>query len=122
MHSVIEGPKADNMYTGTVKLTSGEATVNIDSCAGMTEGTFVALNRCVRSFTTNETNWDPVRGSVSGNILTVESCVGSSTAQVSWMVLGERQDVAMTNPDNPMTDGAGHIIVEPVKPALSGEE
>tara|TARA_R110002020_G_scaffold79078_7_gene198429 strand:- start:1689 stop:2021 length:333 start_codon:yes stop_codon:yes gene_type:complete len=110
------------MYTGVVQLTSGNATVNIDNCAGMTEGTFVALNRCVRAFTTNETNWDLVKGSVAGNILTVESCVADSTAQVSWMVLGERQDVAMTNPNNPMTDSGGHIIVEPIKPALSGEE
>ena len=122
VHSFIEGPQADNIYSGSIKLTSGNATVNIDNCAGMTEGTFVALNRCVRSFTTNETNWDPVKGSVSGNVLTVESCVADSTAQVSWMVLGERQDVAMTNPNNPMTDSGGHIIVEPIKPALSGEE
>jgi len=122
VHSFIEGPQADNIYSGSIKLTSGSATVNIDNCAGMTDGTFVALNRCIRAFTTNETNWDPVKGSVAGNVLTVESCVPDSTADVSWMVIGERQDVAMTNPGNPMTDSGGHIIVEPEKPPLEGDE
>ena len=122
VHSVIEGPKADNIYSGVVQLTAGSATINIDNCANMTEGTFVALNRCIRTFANNESNWDLVRSRVSGNIVTVESCVSDSTADVSWMVIGERQDVAMTNPGNPMTDSGGHIIVEPEKPALSGDE
>jgi hypothetical protein len=113
VHSFIEGPQADNIYSGTVQLTAGAATVNIDSCAGMTEGTFAALNRCVRAFTTNETNWDPVKGSVSDNVLTVKSCVGDSTAQVSWMVLGERQDAHMKDPKNFLTNSEGQVIVEP---------
>jgi len=109
-HSFVEAPQADNIYSGVVELTAGKATVNIDNKHGMTSGTLTALNRCFRTFTTNETNWDPVRGSVSGNLLTVESCVADSTATVSWMVLGERHDPHMY--DNPTTDEDGRVRVE----------
>ena len=122
VHSFIEGPKADNIYSGSVNLTSGNATVNIDNCAGMTEGTFVALNRDIRVFTNNESNWDPVKGSVSGNVLTVESCVSDSVADVSWMVIGERQDAHMYSSKNPLTNSEGQIIVEPEIPPLHGDE
>ncbi len=109
-HSFVESPQADNIYSGVVDLTAGRATVNIDNLHGMTDGTLTALNRCFRTFTTNETNWDPVRGSVSGNTLTVESCVADSTATVSWMVLGERHDPHMF--ENPLTDNDGRARVE----------
>tara|TARA_R100001015_G_C4535037_1_gene100384 strand:- start:106 stop:669 length:564 start_codon:yes stop_codon:yes gene_type:complete len=109
-HSFVESPQADNIYSGVVQLTNGKATVNIDEIHGMTGGTLTALNRCFRTFTTNETNWDPVRGSISGNTLTVESCVADSTATVSWMVLGERQDPHMY--ENPFTDNDGRARVE----------
>jgi len=109
-HSFVESPQADNIYSGVVQLTDGKATVNIDEIHGMTGGTLTALNRCFRTFTTNETNWDPVRGSISGNTLTVESCVADSTATVSWMVLGERQDPHMY--ENPFTDNDGRARVE----------
>jgi len=109
-HSFVESPQADNIYSGVVQLTDGKATVNIDEIHNMTSGTLTALNRCFRTFTTNETNWDPVRGSVSGNTLTVESCVSDSTATVSWMVLGERHDPHMY--ENPLTDSEGRARVE----------
>ena len=109
-HSFVESPQADNIYSGVVQLTAGKATVNIDSMHGMTNGTLTALNRCFRTFTTNETNWDPVKGSVSGNTLTVESCVTNSNATVSWMVLGERHDIHMY--ENPNTDNDGRVRVE----------
>tara|TARA_R110002110_G_C13262348_1_gene700948 strand:- start:377 stop:757 length:381 start_codon:yes stop_codon:yes gene_type:complete len=113
-HSVIEAPQADNLYSGVVQLTAGLATVNIDNKHGMTPGTLTALNRCFRTFTTNETNWDPVRGSVSGNTLTVESCVVDSNATVSWMVIGERHDIHMY--ENVFNDSEGRIRVEYDKP------
>ena len=96
-----------------VKLTDGSATINIDNCANMTEGTFVALNRCIRTFVNNESTWDPVRSTVLGNIVTVESCVLGSTADVSWMVIGERQDTHMLNSSTTFTDDNGKVIVEP---------
>ena len=119
-HSFVEAPQADNIYSGVVQLVAGAATVNIDEQHNMTPGTLTALNRCFRTFTTNETNWDPVRGSVSGNTLTVESCVVDSTATVSWMVLGERHDPHMYN--NPHTDVDGRVRVEYDKPEEEEDE
>jgi hypothetical protein len=113
VHSFVEAPQADNIYRGKVDLVDGSATVNIDTVAGMTEGTFVALNRDVQCFTTNESNWDAVKGSVSGNILTIESQNSESTATISWLVIGERQDQHMYDTD--WTDENGKVIVEPLK-------
>ena len=113
VHSFIEGPQADLIYRGKVDLVDGQAEVNIDTEAGMTEGTFVLLNTNVQCFTTNESNWDLVKGSVSGNILTIESQNTSSSATISWMVVGERQDQHMIDTD--WTDENGKIIVEPRK-------
>jgi hypothetical protein len=113
VHSFVEAPQADNIYRGKVELVAGSATVNIDTVAGMTEGTFVALNTDVQCFTTNESNWDAVKGSVSGNILTIESQNSESTATISWLVIGERQDQHMYDTD--WTDENGKVIVEPLK-------
>ena len=114
VHSFVEAPQADLIYRGKVDLVDGSATVNIDTVAGMTEGTFVALNTDVQCFTSNETDWDAVKGSVSGNILTISCQNTSSTATVSWMVIGERQDQHMIDTD--WTDDNGKVIVEPLKP------
>jgi hypothetical protein len=113
VHSFIEGPKADLIYRGKVDLVDGTAQINIDTVSNMTEGTFVALNTDVQCFTTNESNWDLVKGSVSGNILTIECQNTNSTATISWMVIGERQDPHMMTTN--MTDDEGKIIVEPEK-------
>ena len=86
----------------------------------MTEGTFVALNRCTQVFTTNESNWDYVRGSITGNELTIESNVETSAACISWMVVGERCDVHMM--DTNWTDSDGKAIVEPEKTYEPPEE
>ena len=110
IHSFIEGPKADLIYRGKVTLKDGSATVNIDNVSNMTEGTFVALNTDVQCFTTNETNWDLVKGSISGNILTIISKNSSSTATISWMVIGERHDDNIKS--STLTDNDGKIIVE----------
>ena len=111
VHSFIEGPQADLMYRGVVQLVDGSAQINIDTVSDMTDGTFVALNRCTQVFTTNESNWDAVRGSVTGNILTIESNTTDSTACISWMVVGERCDQHMM--DTAWTHSDGRVIVEP---------
>ena len=58
-------------------------------------------------------NWDAVKGSVSGNILNIESQNSESTATISWLVIGERQDEHMY--DTEWTDDNGKVIVEPLK-------
>jgi len=116
VHSFIEGPQADLIYRGKVNLVAGAATVNIDTAARMTQGTFEVLCRDVQCFTTNESDWTAVRGSVTGNILTIEAQDNTSTASISWMVIGERQDKHMYDTD--WTDESGKVIVEPLKEAL----
>ena len=112
VHSFIEGPQADLIYRGVAQLVDGSAQINIDTVSDMTDGTFIALNRCAQVFTTNESNWDAVRGSVTGNILTIESNTTDSTACISWMVVGERCDKHMMETD--WTDDNGRVIVEPL--------
>ena len=113
VHSFIEGPQADLIYRGVVDLVDGTATINIDTISGMTEGTYVLLNTNTSCFTSNETDWDAVKGSVSGNILTINCQNSSSTATVSWLVIGERHDQHMKDTD--WTDENGKVIVEPLK-------
>ena len=115
VHSSIEGPQADNIYRGKVSLSSGSATINLDTVSNMTDGTFVLLNRDIQCFTSNETGWGAVKGSVSGNILTITAQDGSSTDTISWMVVGERQDDTIKSSEIDATDANGKFIVEPLK-------
>jgi hypothetical protein len=115
VHSFIEGPQADNIYRGRAALTGGTATVNLDQAARMTEGTFVALNGNVQCFTSNEDGWTAVRGTVNGNILTIEAQDAACTDTVSWLVIGERHDQHMI--DTNWTDDQGRVITEPEKEA-----
>ena len=116
VHSFIEGPKADLIYRGKVTLSSGTATVNIDTVSGMTEGTFVALCDDVQCFTTNESDWDAIKGSVTGNILTIESQNTECNSEISWMVIGDRKDDHMLDVKTDWTDENGKIILEPLQP------
>ena len=113
VHSFTESPQADLIYRGKVDLVNGTATVNIDTVAGMTEGTFVLLNRDIQCFTSNETGWIAVKGSVSGNTLTITAQDNTCDDTISWMVIGERQDQHMY--DTSWTDENGKVIVEPLK-------
>lgn len=113
VHSFIEGPQADLIYRGRAELVDGTATVNIDTAAGMTEGTFVVLCGDVQCFTSNESGWTAVKGSVSGNTLTITAQDNTCADTISWMVVGERKDQHMIDTD--WTDDEGHVIVEPVK-------
>ena len=113
VHSFLEGPQADLIYRGKVDLVGGSATVNVDTVSGMTDGTFVLLNTNVQCFTSNETGWTAVKGSVSGNTLTITAEDNSCTDTISWMVVGERHDQHMK--DTNWTDDDGKVIVEPLK-------
>ena len=112
IHSVVEGPQADNLYRGRTTLVAGISTVNIDTTNNMTDGTFVNLNRDVQCFTTNETGWTAIKGSVTGNLLTIVAQDNTCTDTISWMVIGERWDLAMYDPTNPMTDANGKVKTE----------
>jgi len=118
VHSFVEGPQADNIYRGKVTLVNGTATVNLDEAARMTEETFVALNTNTQCFTTNETDWTPVRGRIEGNVLTIEAQDEACTATVSWLVIGERHDQHMIDTD--WTDENGRVITEPLTLVAEG--
>jgi hypothetical protein len=96
-----------------VQLENGIAKVNLDQVSTMTEGTFILLNREIHSYTSNESDWDAVRGKVEGNILTIECQNNQSNSIVSWLVIGERQDKHIM--DTEWTDENGRVIVEPLK-------
>ena len=119
-HSFIEGPQADLIYRGHIQLVNGTASVNIDEAARMTEGTFEALCTNVCCFTSNESDWTAVRGSISGNILTIEAQDPTSTADVCWMVVGERKDQHMLDTD--WTDENGRVITERLKSEVDALE
>ena len=98
VHSFVEGPRVDLIYRGTVQLQNGTATVNLDTdcveepdCA-MTEGTFEALCRNPQYFLQNHSSFDRVKGSISGNILTITCENTSSTDTIYWSVIAERKD------------------------------
>jgi hypothetical protein len=114
VHSFIEGPRADLIYRGTVILVAGTAVVDLDTAAGITAGTWALLCRDAQVFSSNETGWSPVRGTVVGSTLTIECEDGTCTDTVSWMVVAERQDQHMIDTD--WTDEAGRPITEPLKP------
>ena len=119
IHSFIEGPKADLIYRGTVTLVDGTAEVDLDEAAGMSSGTWVLLCRDEQCFTSNETGWFHVRGSVTGSTLTIDCEESDCTDTVSWMVVACRKDQHMY--DTEWTDDDGYPIIEPLKLAPDPE-
>jgi len=113
VHSFVEGPQADNLYRGIIKLNNGKATIDLDDWFGMTAGTFLALNRDIQAFVNNSETWDVVRANVQGSQLVIECQNPDSNAEVSWLVIGERQDKEIH--DSILTDDNGKIIIEPEK-------
>ena len=113
VHSFVEAPQADNIYRGQITLIKGKAIINIDKACDLTEGTFTALNTNTQIFTTNESDWDHVKGKIDGNMLTIISKNTKSTALINWLVIGERHDDTIKA--SPMTDDEGKVITEPLK-------
>jgi len=113
LHSSIEGPQADLIYRGRADLASGTVEVNIDTAAGMTEGTFAVLCGDVQCFTSNEDGWTALKGSVTGNLLTITAQDNTCTDTVSWMVIGERKDAKMI--ESEWADDNGKLVVETLK-------
>ncbi len=64
-------------------------------------------------FTTNETGWTAIKGSVSGNVLTITAQDNSCTDTISWLVIGERQDDEIKA--SSLTDDDGNLVVEKLK-------
>jgi hypothetical protein len=112
VHSFIEGPKADLIYSGMVRLINGYAHIDIDAASGMTAGTFEILCRDVRRVTKNESGFTRVRSELSGSSLHIYAEDQSCEDEVFWQVIGERKDSHMY--ETSWTDSDGHVIVEPL--------
>ena len=113
VHSFVEGPRVDNIYRGHINLVNGFAEINLDTQFNMTEGTFIALNRNITVFTSNEETWDKVNGKVTGNILKIKCKNSNSSALVTFLVIGERKDQGIIK--SIMTDEEGYLITEPLQ-------
>jgi hypothetical protein len=110
VHVSIEGPRADLIYRGNVKLINGGATVDLDEEYGLIPGTWKSLCRNPQVWITSVDGWEPCKGSVSDQILTIYSKDSNSKETVSWLVVAERKDSAMYGPSS---DEEGRPILEP---------
>ena len=116
VHSFIEGPRCDLIYRGTVALTNGVATVDINKqcthneAGAMEHGTFEALCANPDVFLQNKTGFSHVIGTVQGGILTITCENSTANDLISWMVVAERMDPFIKQWDR--TDSDGFLITE----------
>ncbi len=120
VHSFIEGPRADLVYRGSVRLADGKAVASIDAASGMTPGTFAALTRHPEIWVQNQSGWDAVRGRVVAGLVEIECQNPASTDMVSWLVIAERNDAFYHH--CALTDERGRFLVEIEKPAPTAAE
>jgi hypothetical protein len=113
-HVSVESPRADLQYRGVVTLSGGNASVDLDESAGMSDGTWEALCRDPQVFLQNDTGWSALKGSISGSTLIISCENTNSTDTVSWMVVAERDDP--TYLASTITDDDGVLILEAEKP------
>lgn len=96
-HSCVEGPDVNNIYNGQVTFEDEkqEVTVNLDKASRMTEGTWVALNKHPKIFLQNNSSFTRVKGSITGNILTIirQECNEDDT--IDWLVITKRNDASV---------------------------
>lgn len=113
VHSFVESPGADLIYSGMVELVKGVAIVDINKEAGMYQGTFQSLCRNVRRKTSNESGFTQVKSSFdeSKAILKIEAQDKTCTDEIFWQIIGERKDEHMYKTG--WTDDDGKVIVEP---------
>jgi hypothetical protein len=112
VHSFIEGPSADLMYSGMIFLgEGGVAKVNIDNVSKMTPGTFEALTVNRRRLTRNESGFTDVVSSLVGAELVVTAKDPNCRDEILWMVVAERNDDNIKS--SSITDDEGRLIVEP---------
>jgi hypothetical protein len=122
IHGFVEAPFYDLLYSDTVALKNGKASVDVDNYARMQKGTLDALATRFRVFTTNETGWTPVRGSYKSGIITIESQDIASVDTISWLLIGERHDAYVMSGLDPNTDKNGRLQTEWDKPAPDAGE
>jgi hypothetical protein len=115
-HSFCESSECLLIYRGSIELENGQATIQMDDEIGLTTGTFELLVRDAQVYTTNETSWDRVRGSIDGSTLTIECEDSDCSDVISWLVVGERMDKHIM--ETAWTDDDGRPILEREKPPV----
>jgi hypothetical protein len=115
IHSFVEAPRCDNIYSGRVRLQNGEAVVNLDAndWYRMTPGTFNKLNKDLRVYVCNNENFDRVIGQIDGNQLNILCENPNSSAVIDWQVIGTRQDDQVK--ESSITDEDGNLITERIQ-------
>jgi hypothetical protein len=112
IHSSVESPQHDLMYSGMTTLSNGIATVNLDSdgCpfSPMTAGTFEALTKNTRFFLQNKTGWTALKGDISGATLTITS-QDPTDDDVYFCVVAERKDTQILESSSTYN---GHLITQ----------
>jgi hypothetical protein len=76
----------------------------------MSQGTFEALCANPVYYLQNNDSFDRVRGSISGNILTIICENTSSTDAINWMVVAERKDSFIKKWER--TNSDGYLVTE----------
>ena len=114
VHSFVESNETLLIHRGTVDLVDGSAQIDLDVATGMSSGTWIALCRDEQVFTSNESAWAAVRGSVTGSVLTIDCEDADCTDTVAWTVFSNRHDAHIM--ETAWTDDQGYPIIEPVKP------
>jgi hypothetical protein len=113
-HGCLEGPRFDNIYRGKTLIINGKAEVDIDkecnTTRGMTPGTFPALNTNYQLYLQNNKTFDRVKGKIFGSKILIESSNITDEIEIEWLVIGERHDVTVINPE--FTDNDGNLICE----------
>jgi hypothetical protein len=113
IHVCIEAPRADNLYRGRKQLINGMCEVNIDlecnTTGGMTEGTFVLINKNIQVFVNNNETFDRVIGKVVGNKIIIKCENVNANCYIDWLVICERDDDDIKGHDSV---SGGSIIVE----------
>ena len=113
-HSSIEAPRYDNIYRGKKTIINGVATVNIDKecneTGGMSQGTFVALNRNPQLYLRNNKTFDKVKGEIIDGNIKIYSENTKDKIEIDWMVMAERQDNNIKQ--SLLTNNDGNLICE----------
>tara|TARA_B100000787_G_scaffold147413_1_gene118355 strand:+ start:801 stop:5948 length:5148 start_codon:yes stop_codon:yes gene_type:complete len=113
-HSSIEAPRYDNIYRGKKTIIKGICEVDIDrecnETGGMSEGTFVALNRNPQLYLRNNKTFDKVRGEIFDGKIKIYSENTKDKIEIDWMIMAERQDKNIKQ--SLLTNNDGNLICE----------
>lgn len=115
-HSFVEAPRADNVYSGMVRLNgTAEALIDLDASFNMTPGTFLALNRDPRILVSGNgctVKWFHVAATLrlKGDAKGTAPWLCQAQDDVTFLVIGERQDETVRRSD--FMDAEGSFVPE----------